>query len=89
MMSMVSTLEHVKKESGDLGFGVKFLYTTRDPGPSRSPAEILFLGRLQSVFQTLGTKEELHLFLTPSKAEGSSVDGFTEAGKMGEIEKVT
>jgi hypothetical protein len=77
LMSMVSTLEQVKKESGDLGFSVKFLYTTRDPGSSRSPAEILFLERLQSVFRTLGTEGELHLFLTPSKktAEGNSADG--------------
>jgi ferredoxin-NADP reductase len=74
LMSMVSTLEYVKKESGELGFSVKFLYTTRDPGSSRSPAEILFLDRLQSVFRTLGTEGELRLFLTPSKntAEGSS-----------------
>jgi ferredoxin-NADP reductase len=77
LMSMVSTLEHVKKESGELGFSVKFLYTTRDPGSSRSPTEILFLERLQSVFRTLGTEGELHLFLTPSKntAGGSSAEG--------------
>jgi hypothetical protein len=75
-MSMVSTLEQAKKESGELGFSVKFLYTTRDPGSSRSPAEILFLERLQSVFRTLGTEGELHLFLTQSRntAEGSSTE---------------
>jgi hypothetical protein len=76
---MVSTLEQVKKESGELSFGVKFLYTTRDPGSSRSASEILFLERLQSVFQTLGTEGELHLFLTPIKntAERSTTDGIS------------
>ena len=93
LISMVSTLEHVKKESGELGFSVKFLYTTRDPGSSRSPTEILFLERLQSIFRTLGTEGELHLFLTPSKntAEGPSTDavGFNDKSLSVQRRRIT
>jgi len=89
LMSMVSTLEQVKKDSGELGFNIRFLYTTRDPGVSRIPAEILFLERLQSVFRRLGTEGELRLFLTPGKIDSKkdSVDGVRIGEKSVSVQK--
>lgn len=67
-MSMLSELY----ETGRLGgIQVKFLYSVRDPGPGRSAREILFLLRLAGIFEGLGNRDGLELYLTPGDGQGA------------------
>ncbi|KAN0114402.1 hypothetical protein V8E51_003946 [Hyaloscypha variabilis] len=75
LMSIVSHLEQKKREDGNLGFEVKFLYTTRDLGSNSKPSEILFLERLVSVFENLGSEGQFELFLTSGGVEGKDGSG--------------
>lgn len=74
-MSIVSHLEQKKKETGSLGFIVRFLYTTRSLGLKAIVSDILFLERLASVFESLGNEGKFELFLTKGqrveKGDGS------------------
>lgn len=76
-MSMVSSLERWKKRHGKVGFAVKFLYTTKDPGPGKG-REILFLNRLRKTFKTLGDEGDLKVYLTSSPFEEVKVESLVK-----------
>jgi len=77
LMSMLSQLVIDRDANED--FKVKFLYTAKDPGPSKI-TQILFLERVKQAIKALGDRGQLELFLTSGK--DSSIE--TEMGALGE-----
>lgn len=73
---LMSILSHISQKS-PLAFEIKFLYTLRDPGSSRSGSSILFLERLVKIFNKLDRPEALQVFLTSGKG-GDGVIGCNE-----------
>lgn len=73
---LISMLSHLSKQD-ELPFDIKFLYTLRDPGPSRSGDSILFLERLIKIFNLLEKEDSLQMFLT----SGTGEDGVIECNE--------
>lgn len=72
LICMVTSIAEIKRvRGGDLGFDVRFLYTTRE---LPEPKEILFLDRLVHIFKSLGASGDLKLFLTGSVASTKEED---------------
>jgi NAD(P)H-flavin reductase len=82
LMSIISNLAGEKKAKGRLGFQVRFLYTTRDPGVGRGLSEVLFLERLRDNFEVLGDEGELKLFLTRSTGSLDGDGAFVNGGAL-------
>ena len=77
MLSHLAEFDEQQKLQGGLGFGVRFLYTVRDPGPGRRDvSRILFLERLWRTFETgtMRDKGKFKVFLT-SRAEEDGTNG--------------
>lgn len=60
---LISMLSHLSQMSC-LPYEIRFVYSVRDPAPDRKASKILFLNRLQSIFENSGITGKLFLHLT-------------------------
>jgi ferredoxin-NADP reductase len=70
---LISILSNLSQQES-LPFEIKFLYTVRDPGASRSGDSILFLERLVKIFNNLESEDSLEVYLTGGKDENGIID---------------